>query len=45
MRNVLIGLVAFLTLVDLFATQAILPALAQAYGVGPAETLGGCHPG
>jgi len=36
MRNVLIGLVAFLTLVDLFATQAILPALAQAYGVGPA---------
>jgi len=35
-RNVLIGLVAFLTLVDLFATQAILPALAQAYGVGPA---------
>lgn len=36
MRNVLIGLVAFLTLVDLFATQAILPALAKAYGVGPA---------
>lgn len=36
MRNVLIGLVAFLTLVDLFATQAILPALARAYGVGPA---------
>jgi YNFM family putative membrane transporter len=35
-RNVLIGLVAFLTLVDLFATQAILPALARAYGVGPA---------
>jgi YNFM family putative membrane transporter len=35
-RNVLIGLVAFLTLVDLFATQAILPALAKAYGVGPA---------
>jgi MFS transporter, YNFM family, putative membrane transport protein len=37
-RNVLIGLVAFLTLVDLFATQAILPALARAYGVGPAAT-------
>ncbi len=36
MRNILIGLVAFLTLVDLFATQAILPALARAYGVGPA---------
>ncbi|MDX1375457.1 MAG: MFS transporter, partial [Burkholderiales bacterium] len=36
MRNVLIGLAAFLTLVDLFATQAILPALARAYGVGPA---------
>jgi len=35
MRNVLIGLAAFLTLVDLFATQAILPALAQAYGVRP----------
>jgi YNFM family putative membrane transporter len=35
-RNVLIGLVAFLTLVDLFATQAILPALARAYGVRPA---------
>jgi YNFM family putative membrane transporter len=35
-RNFLIGLVAFLTLVDLFATQAILPALANAYGVGPA---------
>jgi YNFM family putative membrane transporter len=37
-RNVLIGLVAFLTLVDLFATQAILPAIARAYGVGPAAT-------
>lgn len=35
-RNFLIGLAAFLTLVDLFATQAILPALAQAYGVRPA---------
>ena len=36
MRNLLIGLAAFLTLVDLFATQAILPALAKAYGVKPA---------
>jgi predicted MFS family arabinose efflux permease len=36
MRNLLVGLAAFLTLVDLFATQAILPALAQAYGVRPA---------
>ena len=36
MRSFLIGLAAFLTLVDLFATQAILPALAQAYGVSPA---------
>jgi len=36
MRNFLIGLAAFLTLVDLFATQAILPALAAAYGVRPA---------
>ena len=36
MRNFLIGLAAFLTLVDLFATQAILPALAKAYGVAPA---------
>jgi predicted MFS family arabinose efflux permease len=35
-RNLLIGLAAFLTLVDLFATQAILPALAKAYGVSPA---------
>ncbi len=36
MRNFLIGLAAFLTLVDLFATQAVLPALAAAYGVSPA---------
>jgi MFS family permease len=32
----LIGLIAFLTIVDLFATQAILPLLRQAYGVTPA---------
>ena len=36
MRAVVIGLTAFLTVVDLFATQAILPSLARAYGVGPA---------
>lgn len=30
-----IGGIAFLTLVDLFATQAILPSLARAYGVSP----------
>ena len=35
-RSVVIGSTAFLTLVDLFATQAILPALAVAYDVGPA---------
>jgi predicted MFS family arabinose efflux permease len=35
-RGVVVGLIAFLTLVDLFATQAILPSLAEAYGVGPA---------
>lgn len=36
MRNLLVGLAAFLTLVDLFATQAILPALAKTYNVRPA---------
>ena len=30
-----IGLTAFLTVVDLFATQAILPSLAMHYGVAP----------
>src|SRR5689334_25262024 len=35
-RTVIIGLIAFLTVVDLFATQAILPSLAQAYQVTPA---------
>ncbi|WP_395019842.1 MFS transporter [Dongia sp.] len=35
-RNIVIGLIAFLTLVDLFATQAILPALVTHYGVSPA---------
>ena len=36
LRPLVIGSTAFLTLVDLFATQAILPSLAAAYGVGPA---------
>ncbi|MCC7276653.1 MAG: MFS transporter [Alphaproteobacteria bacterium] len=35
-RALVIGLTAFLTLVDLFATQAILPSLVEAYGVSPA---------
>ncbi len=34
-RNVVIGLIAFLTLVDLFATQAILPTLVKHYDVAP----------
>ena len=34
-RTIIIGLTAFLTVVDLFATQAILPSLAQAYRVTP----------
>ncbi len=37
MRALMIGLVAFFTLVDLFATQAILPLLTKAYGVSPGE--------
>lgn len=35
-RLATVGLIAFLTLVDLFATQAILPSLVRAYGVTPA---------
>jgi MFS transporter, YNFM family, putative membrane transport protein len=35
-RTIVIGLIAFLTVVDLFATQAILPSLTQAYHVTPA---------
>ena len=35
-RSVVICLTAFLTVVDLFATQAILPSLTQAYQVTPA---------
>src|SRR3954471_10353361 len=35
LRTLVIGLTAFLTLVDLFATQAILPSLVRHYGVTP----------
>lgn len=35
-RQAVIALMAFLTVVDLFATQAVLPSLATAYGVSPA---------
>jgi len=35
-RFLVIALMAFLTVVDLFATQAILPSLTRAYGVSPA---------
>jgi predicted MFS family arabinose efflux permease len=37
-RFAVIGAMAFLTLVDLFATQAILPSLAAHYGTSPAQT-------
>ena len=36
LRFIVIALTAFLTVVDLFATQAILPSLARHYGVTPA---------
>lgn len=36
LRSAITGLIGFLTLVDLFATQAILPSLASAYRVTPA---------
>lgn len=36
LRSLIIGLTAFLTVVDLFATQAILPSLTRHYGVTPA---------
>jgi MFS transporter, YNFM family, putative membrane transport protein len=36
MRSLVIGLTAFLTVVDLFATQAILPSLTKHYHVTPA---------
>jgi MFS transporter, YNFM family, putative membrane transport protein len=35
-RAAIIGFIGFLTLVDLFATQALLPSLARLYGVPPA---------
>src|ERR1700746_1693110 len=35
LRSVVIGITAFLTVVDLFATQAILPSLARHYAVTP----------
>jgi len=37
LRSVVVGLIGFLTLVDLFAAQAILPSLVTKYGVSPAE--------
>ncbi len=37
LRSAVICLTAFLTVVDLFATQAILPSLTRAYHVTPAE--------
>ena len=36
LRSLIIGLTAFLTVVDLFATQAILPSLTKHYDVTPA---------
>ena len=36
LRNSVVALTAFLTVVDLFAAQAILPSLARAYHVAPA---------
>jgi predicted MFS family arabinose efflux permease len=36
LANLVIGVIAFLTLVDLFATQAILPSLVAHFGVSPA---------
>jgi len=36
-QSLLIAVIGFLTLVDLFATQAILPSLAQIYGVPPSR--------
>src|SRR5258707_5700800 len=36
LRSLIIGLTAFLTVVDLFATQAILPSLTRHYSVTPA---------
>jgi len=35
-RSTMIALIAFLTLIDLFGSQALLPTLVQTYGVTPA---------
>src|SRR4029079_10409839 len=35
-RTIVIGVIAFLTVVDLFATQTLLPSLAEGYQVTPA---------
>ena len=35
LRNLTMGLISFLTFVDLFAAQAILPSLVERYGVSP----------
>src|SRR2546425_7999533 len=37
LRTFIVGLIGFLTLVDLFAAQALLPTLARAYHVAPAS--------
>lgn len=37
MSHITIGVTAFLTVVDLFATQALLPTLTQHYGVTPSQ--------
>ena len=45
LRAAIVALTAFLTVVDLFATQAILPTLAHAYEVTPAAMSLGDHRG
>ena len=42
LRSAVICLTAFLTVVDLFATQAILPSLTRAYHATPAA-MGFCR--
>jgi predicted MFS family arabinose efflux permease len=37
LRAVVVGIIGFLTLTDLFAAQAILPSLARHYGVMPSQ--------
>lgn len=36
-RSAMIALIAFLTLIDLFGSQALLPTLVETYGVSPAQ--------